>query len=351
MVIWIFGVIVLLVCLRLALPVALRAYVNHQLNASQDYSGKAGGIRVHLLRGTYQIRDVHIFKRNGDIPAPFFSAQKIDFSLQWSELIHGSLVSRIVMQSPRLNFVAGSTKNRTQTGEENNWRRTLESLAPFKINRLTITNGQIHFQNLYSKPPFNIYAGELSGSATNFTNVRRLPQKLPAGVSIQGKTLGGGGLKFEIHLNPLAATPTFELEGELTNVDLTALNNFLRAYGKFDVEHGQFALFTSFAAADGKYDGYCKVFFKNLDVFQWKKDHKKNTLKLFWEAVVGTISTIFKNQPKDQLAAKIPITGSFEKTDVHVWPTVETLLRNAFIKALIPQLDQPIQVKDVEKKK
>jgi hypothetical protein len=347
---WIFGVVVILICLRLALPLTLRAYVNHQLNASKDYSGTVGGISVHLWRGAYQIGDLHIFKQNGDIPVPFFSARKIDLSLQWSELIHGSLVSSIALQEPHVNFVSGPTKSQTQTGQENNWSQTLESLAPFKINRLTVTNGQIHFQNLYSQPPVDIYLRELFGSATNFTNARRLTQKLPAGVSIQGKTLGNGGLKFEIHLNPLAVTPTFELTGELTNVDLTALNSFLRAYGKFDVEHGQFALFTSFAAGDGKYEGYCKVLFKDLNVFQWQKEHKKNILKIFWEAVVGTVATIFKNQSEDQLAAKIPITGSFDKTDVHIWPTVATLLRNAFIKALLPQLDQPVKVDDVEEK-
>ena len=92
---------------------------------------------------------------------------------------------------------------------------------------------------------------------------------------VQGKTLGGGGLDFQIHINPVAAQPTFELTGQLTNVDLVALNDFLRAYGKFDVEHGQFAMFTSFAAKDGKYEGYYKVFFKDLEVFKWEKERKK----------------------------------------------------------------------------
>jgi len=321
------------------------------LNKSHDYSGKIGDVTVHLWRGAYQIHDIHIFKRTGKIPVPFFSTHILDLSLQWSELFHGALVSKIAMQEPSLNFVSGPTKEQTQNGSENNWNQTLESLVPFKINSLEITNGQVHFQNLYSKPPVDIYVNEVSALATNFTNSRGVTNELPAGVTAQGKTLGGGGLYFQVHVNPLATTPTFELTGQLTNVDLVALNSFLRAYGKFDVARGNFALFTSFAAKDENYDGYCKVFFQDLKVFQWEKEKKKDSLEIFWQAVVGTLTTAFKNQPHDQLATKIPITGSFGKTDVHIWPTVATLLQNAFMKALVPKVDEPVKVETVENQK
>ena len=345
---WLVGTIIILICIRLMLPFALKSFVNHQLNKSRDYSGRIGDVTVHLWRGAYQIHDINILKKGGKVPDPFFSTDKMDLSLQWSELFHGALVSKIEMVQPHLNFVSGPTKEQSQLGEENNWGQTLESLVPFKINSLEVTNGQIHFQNPYSKPPVDIYVTELFGVATNFTNSRGVTNTLAAGVIAKGKTLGDGGLDFQIHVNPLAKVPAFELTGQLTNVNLIALNNFLRAYGKFDVERGDFALFTSFAASDGKYDGYCKVFFKDLKVFKWEKEKKKDALEIFWQAIVGTLTTAFKNQPKDQLATKIPISGSFEKTDVHVWPTVATLLQNAFIHALVPKIDEPVTVDQVE---
>jgi hypothetical protein len=223
----------------------------------------------------------------------------------------------------------------------------LGSLVPFDINRLTITNGQIHFQNLYSKPPVDLYVNDVSVLATNFTNSRKITGKLPAGITAQGKTLGQGGLSFDVHVNPLASSPTFEMTGQLTNVDLPALNDFIKAYGKFDVARGDFAIYTSFAASDGKYDGYCKVFFNNLKVFKWEKDKKKDALEIFWQAVVGTLTATFKNHPHDQLATKIPITGTFNKTDVHIWPTIATLLQNAFFKSLVPKVDEPATLERV----
>ena len=347
---WLVGFVIFLVIARLALPFALRTFVNHQLSKSSGYSGRIGDVTVHLWRGAYQVYDIHIFKTGGKIPVPFFSTRILDLSVEWSELFHGALVSKIAMQEPSLNFISGPTKDQSQSGEENDWGKTLESLVPFKIDRLDITNGQIHFQNLYADPPVDIYVNGVSVLATNFTNSRRLTEELPAGIAAHGKTLGNGGLDFQIHINPLAEKPTFELVGQLTNVDLVALNSFLKAYGKFDVARGDFTLYSSFAAKDGNYDGYCKVFFKDLKVFKWEKEKKKDALEIFWQAIVGTLTTVFKNQPHDQLATKIPITGTLEKTDVHLWPAVATLLRNAFLKSLVPKPDETVKINEVEKK-
>ena len=227
----------------------------------------------------------------------------------------------------------------------------LASLFPFKLNRVQIKEGNVHFRNFHSTPPVDIFIGHLSATATNLTNTRDLTQQLPAGFSARGTALGGGDLELELKMNPLAKTPTFEISGQLTNVDLVSLNDFLKAYGKFDVARGTFALFASFAAAEGKYDGYAKVFFEDLDVFEWEKERKKNAVQVFWHAIVGTVSTVFRNHPKDQLATKIPISGSFEQTDVGIWTATATLLRNAFIRALVPKLDNPVKVEEVREER
>jgi len=86
-------------------------------------------------------------------------------------------------------------------------------------------------------------------------------------------------------------------------------------------------------------------------VFNWGEDKRKDVLEIFWKAIVGTLTTAFKNQPHDVLATKIPISGTLGKTDVHLWPTVATLLRNAFIKSLVPAVDEHMTLEKVEAKK
>src|ERR1041385_5392329 len=147
------GIVVVLIIARLAMPYVLKSYANKQLNKSKDYSGHIGDVTVHLWCGAYQIHGIDINKKTGKVPVPFVSVSNLDLSLQWSELIHGKLVSKIKMAEPRLNFVQGPTPEQSQSGKEHNWGDTLESLVPFKINELIITNGQIHFENPASNPP------------------------------------------------------------------------------------------------------------------------------------------------------------------------------------------------------
>ena len=336
------GVIVVLGILRAVLPHIVRRYVNDQLQKSGSYAGSVGDIGISLWRGAYQIQNINIYKRNGKIREPFFSSPLLDFSVQWPALVHGRIVARVYMQQPRLNFVTGPTPQQSQAGENTPWNAMLQNLAPFKLNEVEIHDGEIHYKDDYSDPKVDIYFSQLGAAATNLSNIENKNMSLPAGIRANAKTIGGGSMSFQLQLNPVAPAPDYQLQASLTNVYLPALNNFLRAYGKFDVAQGDFAMFMSVAATNEAYQGYIKILFKNLDVFEWKKERHKNILKIFWEAIVGAASTILRNQPQDQLATKIPISGVYTNTTVDLDATIGSLLRNAFVRALLPKYDQKV---------
>ncbi|HEY4415844.1 MAG TPA: DUF748 domain-containing protein [Verrucomicrobiae bacterium] len=345
---WILIVIIVLAGVRLALPYAVKTYVNHELKQAHDYTGKIGNVSLRLWRGGYRINQLEILKRNGEVPVPFFSARQIDFAIEWRELFHGAVVGQAVLRQPRLNFTTGSSEQQKQNGKDEPWGKMLQDLFPFKLNRVEISNGEIHFQDLSSTPPVNIYLSQLSATATNLTNARDLKQKLPAGLSASGSTLGGGQLNLQLQMNLLTAQPTYEINCGLTNVQLTALNDYMRAYGKFDVQRGLFAIYASVASNNGAYEGYFKVFLNELKIFAWEKERKKDVLEIFWQAIVSGTAAIFTNHPRDQLATKIPISGSYANSNIGVWTAVATLLQNAFIHALTPKLDQHVMVEQVE---
>ena len=346
----ILGLVILLAAIRLLMPFAVERYVNRQLNKAHDYGGRIGSVHIQLWRGRYRINGVQIFKKTGGVHVPFFAATRIYLSIEWKELFHGSVVGQVRMEEPRVNFVSGPTAAQTQTGKEEGWNSILQSLFPFQLNRFEIQKGQIHFQNEYSTPRVDIFLNDLAVTATNLTNSREIKNELPAGINARGTTVGGGGLTLQVQLNPMAQAPTYQVTAQLTNVNLPALNDFLKAYGKFDVARGQFALFTSVASKNGNYDGYVKVFFEKLEVFAWEKERQKNVLEIFWQAIVGTLATAFKNQNKDYLATRIPISGSYKNQKVGTWTAVATLMRNAFVRALVPKVDEKVTVQTVQEK-
>jgi hypothetical protein len=345
----IISIVVLLVAARLAMPYAIEHYVNRQLNKGPVYGGSIGDVTVHLYRGAYKIHDIRITKMTGNVPVPLFVARTMDLSVNWEELFHGAVVGKIFLDEPQVNFVEGPTAEQSQTGNDRDWSKILDSLFPFNLNRFEIQRGRIQFHNFSSTPQVNIDLQDISAVATNLSNTRSVKEKLPAGLAGQGYTPDGGRLDIHLKMNPMAQAPTFELNAQLTNTDLTILNDYFKAYGKFDVERGTFSCFTSVAAKEGKYDGYIKIFFKDLKVFAWEKEKKKNILQIFWEAIVGAAAEILKNQPHDQLATKVPISGDFENTKVGTWTAVSGVLKNAFIRALVPKLDKQVKTEDVGK--
>ncbi|MGH7941499.1 MAG: DUF748 domain-containing protein [Limisphaerales bacterium] len=341
--------IIIFIGLRVALPHLIKAYVNHELKKSSTYAGTVGDIQIQIWRGAYQIRNINIVKRNGKVKTPFFSAPFMDLSVQWVGLFHHRIVAKIYMQQPHLNFVNGPTAAQKQTGQNTSWTKMLESLTPFRLNELLIYDGEIHYKDDYSTPKVDLYVSRLGASATNLSNAQQQKLQLPAGIRAHGKTIGDGTLDFHLQFNPMAPAPLYQLQVELTNVNLPALNPFLRAYGKFDVARGKFAMFTSVAATNNAYQGYIKVFFDHLDVFEWKKEENehKSALKIFWDAIIAGISTIARNIPEDQLATKIPISGVYTNSTIDLTSTIGSLLRNAFIRALIPKYDQKVTTREV----
>jgi hypothetical protein len=67
----------------------------------------------------------------------------------------------------------------------------------------------------------------------------------------------------------------------------------------------------------------------------------------FWEGIVGGIGLIFRNYPHNQIATKIPIKGTFKNTRIGIITGIVEILRNAFIQALRPAIDQDIDIHSV----
>ncbi len=328
---------------RIALPFIVKGGINWQLSRVQGYRGHVGDVSLRLWRGGYSIEDIKIDKTEHS-RVPFFSARALSWSINWSELLRGILVGEVRLDEPGFTYVTLPVATPWKGATGGGGMQPLDRLFPFRLDKVQIKHGRARFLNPYSNPPVDVSVENLMVMATNITNSRKVTAKLPAGLHASGTTIGGGGFEMQMQANPVMKLPTLQLTAQLTNLNLVALNEFLRAYGKFDVSSGTFSLFTSFAAEAGSYDGYAKIFFTDLEVFDLRQDRRENIVQRFWEAIVGTVAEILSNPPRDQLATRIPISGSFETTDVDVWTAAGTLLQNAFLRSLVPALDERVTV-------
>jgi hypothetical protein len=258
-------------------------------------------------------------------------------------LFKGALVATIETFNPKINFVDGPSEEQSQTGEEGNWQETVNNLFPLQINTFTINNGEVHFQNFSSKPKVDVAINQINLVARNFTNTEKISGNKVASIKGEAKMLDKGQVKLNLGLNPLEEQPPFNLDFSLQEVPLVELNDFLKAYADVDAEKGTFALFSEMTGENNQFQGYIKPLFKDVKILDLEED-KGKPLSVLKEAGIGLVSMIFKNHAKDQVATKIPVSGSLEDPKVNVWRTIMNALRNAFVEAINPKLDGTVEM-------
>ena len=342
------GFIVLIVIARLVLPYVVLHLVNKNLATMKGYYGHVKDIDLAIIRGAYKVDNIYLDKKDTvtNKQTPFFAASIIDLSVEWKALFKGSIVGEVVLQEPMLRFTKDKVEPKDVARDSSALKELLDDFMPLRINRCEINNGRVQYIDESTKPRVDLQMTKLHLLAENLRNSYDSTVVLPATIDASANVYEGT-LIFDAKANPLAVSPTFDMSAELKNTNMVKLNDFFQAYAKIDVNRGTFGLYTEVAAKEKKFAGYVKPIIKDLDVLG-KEDRKDNLLQKLWEGAAGTVAEIFENQPKDQLATKIPFKGDLDDPQTNVWYALSNVLQNAFIHALQPTIDNEITIGSVK---
>jgi hypothetical protein len=340
---WWFWVLIVLIAVvvvvHVYLAVWVRDYVNRKLSEIHGYRAHVAAVTLHLWRGAYQIHNLKIVKTSGDVPVPFFSAPLVDFNVQWKALIfERSLVGEIQIYRPKMNLVNGPSPTQRQAPVDEPWAQKIKQLYPLKINRFTVHDGEIHYRDFSKNPKVDVSVDRVEMVATNLTNSKKLSKTLIAEVEIEGRPLRVGQGRMQMSLDPYARKPTFAVNVELKEIPLVKLNDFAKAYGNFTFEQGTFRMAMEASVQDGAYHGYVEPVFDHMSIFNPEHD-AQNPISFVWQAIIGGITQIVRNYPKDRFGTKVPFSGSFDNPRPDIIQTVFNAFRNAFVKAFSGTLE------------
>ncbi len=339
----------ILIALRLYLPVWLLHYVNRKINETPNYSGEIEAVDLHLWRGAYAIRNIAIFRSNGKVPVPFFSAPSIALSVQWKALLHGAFVGDMEFYRPQMHFVKGPTEAETQVGVDQPWIVQIKKLFPLKINHFHVENGEIWYHDFSSNPQINLKLSQVYMTATNLTNSDKLSKTEVASLQAEGRPVEEGTNKADVNFDPFQNEPTFDLKAEAAGVPLMKLSPLTEAYAYFSFKGGTFDGAAELHAAGGKFAGWIKPVFDHMQIFSLQQDIK-NPVKLLWEGLLGSIGRLLRNQPKDRFATEVPLSGSFESPKGAVLPAIGNIFKNAFIQVFSAKVPGGVNLDEVHEK-
>ncbi len=340
-------ILLVLIGVRIGLPYFLKNRLVAAVNKVEGYECRLNDLDLALFRGAMIFQGFEIKITTNDVTKPFVYIKNADISVEWKEIFHGSIVSEIYLDEPNLYFADGSNKKEQQVGDAS-WVQPVIDFIPLKINTFSIAKGKIEFENAVSKPPVNLKLTNLNLVAKNLTNSTKSEEALPSRVKLTSQIFGKGQLRLDGKLNILKEIPDLDLNLNIKKVDLTALNDFTNAYANFDFEKGNFALACEFDMIDKQIKGYVKPVLTGVDVFN--VNEKGTTLNKFWQAFIGLVFNITKNQVKKSSGTKVPISGKYDDPNVHVFTTIMNVFRNAIIEAYKADIDHSIGPEDVKNK-
>jgi hypothetical protein len=193
-----------------------------------------------------------------------------------------------------------------------------------------------------------ITARRVNGSVSNLTNVLDTGKETFADFRITADVLDGAPALVAGSVNAFAEQPTFDVNLEVKKVQLPQVNPWLREFIKADAEAGKFELYMELAAADGKFKGYAKPILQDVDLYR-SDEEEQSALKRIWEGFLDFAANVLENPEADQVAARIPFTGTIKDPQTSLFATIASVLRNAFISAFARSLEGSITLRDVKK--
>jgi hypothetical protein len=339
---------VALIAGRAALPYVVKDYVNGRLHALDAYDGSVVDIDIGLWRGAYRIDGLEIVKKGAKQPTPFFDSKRVDFSVEWHSLLNGSLVAEAHFFEPQLNLVEAPSDQQKQLGTEEEWHARLEELFPFKFNTVEMHDGTITFRTPGITTQDALTARRVNGIITNITNVVETEKDSFAEFRMTGRVLGGADAWAYGSAEPFTQRSTFDLNLAIENVQVPKVNPWLREYLRADAVQGDFDLYLELASSNGRYKGYAKPMLENVQFLSLEEVPKENPLRSLWQGTLQLAAELFENQPRKQVAAEVPFSGTIEGTKTDLLATIASVMRNAFVTAFTHSIEGKISLKDVK---
>jgi hypothetical protein len=258
--------------------------------------------------------------------------------LEMGPAIRAVDLDSIVLTDTAIDYAQGAqpTPVAKKAGHEVN-RVAHESLNNpqqlFRAKEVLLKNGTLGVVNEAENPPYRIY---FTDTTFDLKNVSSRAEDGPCVATLQGKFMGSGDVDGKATFYPEGKQANFALQLAVKETELKSLNDLLRAHGKFDVTAGKFSVYSEVRVRDGMISGYVKPLFHDINVYDKEQDKGKNVFRKMYEGIVGGVAKMLENRRRKEVATVTSLNGPVDDPKSSALQIVANLVKNAFIKSILP---------------
>jgi len=252
-------------------------------------------------------------------------------------------LKRLSIDGLHVDYVHAAQTERAKATVETAQSINANEDAFVRVDRVSITGGELGFVNQATKPQYRIYLADADVSLERYSSRLR---EGPASLTIHGKFMGTGETQISGTVRAPQDSPDVDLKIKIANTQIRSMNNLLRAHGHFDVVQGFFSCYSELRIDDGSIKGYVKPLIRKLNVYDPEQDKEKPAFDKVKEGAIEDLSTFLENVPRQEVATKANVSGQTSRPHTEIIQIVIGLIRNAFFKAILPGFEKEFRAKD-----
>ncbi len=310
--------ILILLIIRGFLPsMALRA-VNWALeNKLGSYTGHVEDLDLELYRGSYQLQNLQIRKKHGNVP-PILEAEQVDLQIAWRPLFKKEIAAHVILDKGRIHLVDSKEPDKKQLtmveekplaqGEPPAWKKTLNVVIPMRIESLIVRDSAVYFTNVNLAKPIPVQLESIQFTAEN---LRTRPSGEISTLSpIYGEAIfqKHAPIKIKGRYDALAEEPRADIDYQFNDFEFKKLNSLLMAYVPIDITKGVMNAYGEITMSGGQVDGYVNLFLKDGDIIAPRQQF--TSFKHFGYEILSAVGYWFlKNNETKKIATHL----EFEK--------------------------------------
>ena len=333
--------LVLAVAIRVVLDPIAEHYTREALAGAKGMESKFESVHVTVFPPGYEIRGLQIVEKPGGTwKRPLFAVERAAVSVYWRRLIRGQVASELRLDAPKIRITQHSEAP-AEVKEEVEKRKPesasdvpakLHELMPARVERIEVRRGSFSFRDADSAKQPGIALSRIEMAVENLATRANLTEGRPATATISALLGQSGDLSGFVSADLFAKQLNIAGNMALRDWQVKELYELEKANAQVQSPKGTLDMFTEFKVENGKVSGGVKPVLKNVEV-RSTDDGIGNKIKAW---VADTALDLFSDDVpgRDAVATVVPIQGKIDDPKAQVWPTVLSIVRNAFVEGI-----------------
>jgi hypothetical protein len=175
----------------------LRRQTERRLNERlRGYTVTLRALDFHVVGGSLDLRDLTVVQNLNPDP-PVARIPRLSASIQWRELVGGTVVADFLIDRPVLHINRRQLKSEADDRvpiQTRGWQEALEAIYPFRINVFRVAEGDLMYVEESGRP---LHLRRVTFRAGNIRNIRRRDHTYPSSLWLEAVVFGSGRLALD----------------------------------------------------------------------------------------------------------------------------------------------------------